>query len=70
MSFGPGLISTSPDNIIRIDKNCDFRIKSILKRSIPTLILFYVLLLFCSTTQSIIISKSNTIPEFVNIQYL
>ena len=70
MVFGPGLISTSPHNIIRIDSNGNFRIKRILKRSIPTLVLFEVLLLLCSAAQSVIISKSNTVPEFVGIQYL
>ena len=68
--FGPGLISTLPHNIIRIDKNGNFRIKRILKRSIPTLIFFEVLLLLYSTAQSVIISKSNTAPELVGIQYL
>ena len=71
MVFGPGLISTLPHNIIRIDKDSNFRIKRISKRSMPTLIFFEVLLLLCGTTQSgVIISKSNTVPEFVGIQYL
>ena len=70
MVFGPGLISTSPHNIIRINKNGNSRIKRILKRSIPTLMFFEVLLLLCCTTQSVIISKSNTVKEFVGIQYL
>ena len=70
MVFGPGLILTSPHNIIRIDKNVNFRFKRILKRSIPTLMFFEVLLLLCSTAHSVINSKSNTVPEFVDIQYL
>ena len=51
MVFGPGLILTSPHNIIRVDNNGNFIIKRILKRSIPTLIFFEVLLLLCSTVQ-------------------
>ena len=47
MVFGPVLISMSPHNIIRIDKNGNFRIKRILKRSIPTQIFLDVLLLLC-----------------------
>ena len=70
MVFGPGLISTSPHSIIRVDKNSNCRIKRILKRSIPTLIFFEVLLLLCSTTQSVVISKNDIVPEFVGIQYL
>ena len=64
------LASTSPHNMIRIDNNRNFRIKRILKRSIPTVTLFEVLLLLCSAAQDVIISKSNTVPEFVGIQYL
>ena len=68
MVFGPGLILTSPHNIIRIDNNGNFIIKRILKRSIPTLIFFEVLLLLCSTVHSAeCMSKSNTVPEFVGI---
>ena len=70
MVFGAGLISMSPHNIIRIDKNCNFRFKRILKRSIPTLMFFEVLLLYFSTAHIVINSKSNTVPEFAGIQYL
>ena len=51
MVFGPGLISAPPHNIIRIDNNGNIRIKRILKRSIPILILFEVLLLLCSAAR-------------------
>ena len=70
MVFGPGSISTSLHNIIRIDNNGNFRIKRILRRSIPILIFFDVFLLLCGTAQSVIISKCNTVPEFAGIQYL
>ena len=70
MAFAPGLISTSPHDIIKIYKNDNLRIKRMLKRSIPTLICFEVLPLLCSTSQNVIIDKNNIIPEFVGIHYL
>ena len=70
MVFGPGSISTSLHNIFRIDNNGNFRIKRILRRCITILIFFDVFLLLRSTTQSVIISKCNTVPEFAGIQYL
>ena len=65
-----GLISTSPHNIITINNNGNFRKKRILKRSIPTLRLFEVFPFLCHAAQGVIISKSNTLPEFVGSQYL
>ena len=65
--FGPWLVLRSLHNILGIDKNGNFRM---LKRGIPTLINFEVLRLLYNATQRVIFSKSNTLPEFVGIQYL
>ena len=68
MVFWSELVSTSLHNIIRKDKNGNFRIKRMLKRSIPALIFFEVLRIMCSTAQNVIISKSNTFSDFVGIK--
>ena len=57
MGFGPVLLSTSPHNVIRIDRNSNFRIKRILKGTIATQIFFEVLLLWCCTAQCVILVK-------------